>query len=520
MMKLEKIPLEKTGRFSPVFLDYLKRDPKTFNFYNLYPKPENFREQIKLRTGFENEKRVALREAINAQYSGIEKSEQFIQNLKLLADPGTFTVTTGHQLNIFSGPLYFMYKIVTTINLAHALKKQYPEYHFVPVYWMASEDHDIDEINHFNLFNKKYVWETSQKGAVGRFKPHGIAEVINELPEKPGLFERAYLHHKTLAEATRFFVNELFAEEGLVVLDPDHPLLKRAMCDVFREELLEGPSNHAVNQTNQELDRKGYAAQIHSREINLFYLDNNLRERIIKQDDRYEVLNSDLKFSPQQILDTLNQNPEKFSPNVVLRPLYQEMILPNLAYVGGPAEVAYWMQLKGVFDHYGVPFPIVMPRNFGLVVNKTNAKRLRKIGIETVDLFEDINRIKEKYLQENGGHYSLDDELQLAEKLFASVRSKAGAIDKSLEGFIGAEKSKVEKILKNIEKRLKKAEEQKHDVTLRQLESLKEKLFPGGMLQERCDNFLNFNLNHPGFIKFLLESFDPFDFDMTVMIEE
>ncbi len=520
-MKLYKFPLERSGAFSSIFLDYLRQDDKLTPFYGLFPELENFKSQIEKKKHFESKKRIFLREAINTQYSGIEKSSKFIENLKGLAHNDTFTITTGHQLNIFTGPLYFIYKIITVINLCKKLKSAYPEYNFVPVYWMASEDHDVEEINHFHLFNKEYKWLTDQTGPVGRFNLHGIEKILEELPEKASLFERAYLHHKNLSDATRFIVNELFGEEGLIAIDPDHPLLKKEMKKVFYEEIHHHHAHKAVEETNLRLEKLGYPKQVYSREINIFYIENYLRERIVKENNTYQVLNTKKTFNSQEITELIELHPEKFSPNVILRPLYQEMVLPNLAYIGGPAEVAYWLQLKGVFDCYEVPFPIILPRNFALYVNRVNAKKLNKINIDPADLFLDWVQLKEKYLADNGlQQHQLTEEIDQIKRIFSSISEKAEGIDKSLKGFIGAEQTKIEKIILGIEKKIKKSEENTHDVVVRQLESLKEKLFPGGQLQERTINFLNFYFNNPDLIPSLLQKFDPLDFSMNVLIEE
>lgn len=519
-MKIYKVPLEKTGSFSKIFLDYLCQNENLRPFYSLFPSIDNLKLQIEQKKSFEFSKRIFLREAINTQYSGIEKSAKFIENLKALASQDAFTITTGHQLNLFTGPLYFIYKIVTVINLCKKLSEALPGYKFIPVYWMASEDHDVEEINHFTIFNKKYVWETDQTGPVGRFHLHGIDNILDELPEKSFTLERAYLHHKNLADATRFFVNELFGEEGLIVVDPDHPLLKKEMKKVLKEELFSQTSNKAIEKTNVELRKYGYEGQVFSREINLFYIEKKLRERIVMEDGRFHVLNTNYYFTDEEITNLIELHPEKFSPNVILRPLYQEMILPNLAYIGGPSEVAYWLQLKEMFDRYEVPFPIVMPRNFALVINKTNARKLQKANLDPADLFLELPHLKEKFLMKNGHNlHVLTAEQEGIRKIFEDIRKKAEIIDQSLVAFVGAEETRVEKIMQNIEKRLKKSEEKNHDTAISQLESLKEKLFPGGGLQERTENFLSFYFNDRSFLNTLLQSFDPLDFNMNILVD-
>ena len=300
-----------------------------------------------------------------------------LENIQSLSESNTFTVTTGHQLNIFTGPIYFLFKLVTTINLSKKLKEYYPDFHFIPVYWMASEDHDFEEISYFNMFGEKYQWATGQTGAVGRFDPSSLADVLYQIDENVELFEKAYGRFHTLAGSVRFYVNELFGSEGLVVVDGDDSELKAQFATVTKDDILNQNAHQRVNETNKQLINLGYKLQASSRPINFFYLDD-FRRRIICEGENFKVLGSKIKFSKQEILSEIEHYPERFSPNVIMRPLYQEMILPNLAYLGGPAEIIYWLQLKGVFDYYKIEFPIIMPRNFGMIIHQKIAKKINQ----------------------------------------------------------------------------------------------------------------------------------------------
>ncbi len=519
-MKLEKLSFEETACFSPLFIDYINKKDALKPFYGHFPAPENFEKVIKDRN-FPNENRAVLSKVLKEQYGGIAHSEAVDFNIHSLNHEKTFTITTGHQLNIFSGPLYFIYKLVSVIKACQFLKKRYPDYHFVPVYWMASEDHDFEEINHFHLFGKTYQWETDQKGPVGRFKPHSINSVLHQLPETVDLFEKAYLDFSTLAEATRFFVNDLFGDQGLIVLDADHHELKKVFTPVLEKELFENTASSLVEASSQKLNELGYKSQAYVREINLFYIENELRERIIFKDGQYQVLNTDKTFSKESLHQMLLEHPENFSPNVITRPLYQESILPNLAYFGGPAEISYWLQLKSTFDHYNVPFPVLIPRNFSLIINKANVKKLRKLNLNTAQLFKEAQALKTEFLSQVGSNdFNLSNEKKDLAQVFENIKAKAIEVDPSLSGFIGAESAKTFKILDEISKKIKKSEESKNEISLNQIDTLKEKLFPEGGLQERHDNFLNFYLNHPDFIPLLLDKFDPFDFSFNILLDE
>ena len=509
------LPLAQTQQFSPLFLDYISQKAALRPFYNLFPSPENFGAWAAHRSEprqFGQEKRETLHQVLSEQYATLDHPTAKAQ-IESLRQPNTVTVTTGHQLNIFSGPLYVIYKLVTVTNLAKQLQARYPDYHFVPVYWMATEDHDFAEINHFHLFGKKYAWETDQTGAVGRMNPQGIGEVLAQLPEKFPVFERAYLQNGTLAAATRQWATELFGDQGLVCLDGDHPALKAQFVPALKAELFDQVTHRHVTATSDQLAALGYKPQVNPRDCNLFYLDHGVRERIVPTANGFEVLNQSLTFTPDEMEKLLAGSPEKLSPNVMLRPIYQETVLPNVAYVGGPAEVAYWLQLKGLFDALQTPFPVLMPRNFALVVNAANGKKLEKTGLAAADLFLDENLLKRRFVEQN-----VAEPVSLA-RVFEIVQQKATALDKSLEGLVGAERQKALTALENIGKRLKKTEEQKQETGLQQLMGVKSRLFPEGGSQERTDNFLNFQANRPDFLSDLHQHFDPFRFEFQVLAE-
>jgi bacillithiol biosynthesis cysteine-adding enzyme BshC len=518
-MKIDKLSFSETGQFSPIFLDYITGKPDLQDFYHHRPDMPGFEAQLAEKQ-LPQAQRETLSRILQQQYASIEAPEAVSRNIELLANSKTFTVTTGHQLNIFTGPLYFIYKIVTTINTCRKLQEDFPNYHFVPVYWMASEDHDFEEISHFHLFGKDYVWQTDQKGAVGRFSTESISTVLEEMPEQVEMFEKAYREQPNLAAAVRYYVNVLFGKNGLVVLDADDAALKAGFRPVILDDLKNHTAKQLTDRCSGELDALGYKSQVYPREINFFYLEDQLRERIEKEGDAYKVLNTDRSFSEAEIMQEVDAHPDKFSPNVILRPLYQEMILPNLAYVGGPSELAYWMQLKPVFDHYEVPFPILMPRNFGLVINKTNARKLEKLPVAMQDLFLDTQSLIKKFVEDNAEtSISLAEEEAHLSRVFKEVEAKAAQVDKSLEGFIGKQEKAAIKSLQNIEKRLKKSEERNQETAVKQLENLKDKLFPGGTLQERKENFLNFYINNPDFVNELLEYLDPLDFRFNILNE-
>ena len=518
-MQLDKISLADTQTFSRFFLDYIEHKETLRPFFNRYPDIENFPDQIQEKVvNFSQEDRDVLASSLQEQYEGITPSQAVTENISLLRNEKTFTVTTGHQLNIFTGPLYFIYKIVTVINTCKTLKTRYPEYDFVPVFWMASEDHDYDEIKYFNLYSKKYVWETDQKGAVGRFNPKGLDKLADEIPGDAKIFRDAYLKCRTLSHAVRHYANALFGAEGLVVLDGDSRKLKSRFRDVMLSDIFSQSNKQIVDDTNARLEALGYKTQVYCREINFFYLGDGIRSRIEMHGDKFNVIDTDLSFSESDIRKLIEEEPEKFSPNVILRPLYQETILPNLAYVGGPAEVIYWLQLKGVFDKAGIPFPIIMPRNFGLAIDHEINRKFSKTGLEIKDLFEEKNYLFNHWILKHAvRNLTVGSERAEIERIFNQLGERASQLDKSLAPFVAAEGQRAMNSLEKIERNLIRAEKRLHDDKFRQIEHVKDALFPSGGLQERSENFLGFYQQDQHFIQKLLDNFDPFDFRVHVL---
>jgi bacillithiol biosynthesis cysteine-adding enzyme BshC len=521
-MRHTKIPFAETKAFSPFFLDYIQQKESLKPFYTEFPSPKNFNNSLtKKRKSFPGETRSILASVLQRQYKNLAHPDPVKNNIVALLDDKTFTVTTGHQLNLFTGPAYFIYKIVTVINTCRQLRTLYPDYKFIPVYWMASEDHDYDEIKYFRLYGKKYTWDTTQTGAVGRFNTKEIKPLLDNVPGDIGIFKNAYLRNNRLSDAVRQYVNDLFGNEGVVVLDADDHDLKSLFKNVMTEDIIENKTIKLVEKTDEALKALGYKTQIFCRDINFFYLDDNLRSRIEKRDGRYVVLDSNISFTEQQIRELIETQPEKFSPNVILRPLYQEMILPNLGYVGGPAEVIYWLQLKGVFDHFKIPLPILMPRNFAMIVEHTANRKLEKTGLALNDFFEDKNYIFNHWIVKNSRHdLTVGVERTQLDLIFKALKQKSESIDKTLGPFTEAEGKRALNSLEKIERKLLRAEKRLHSDRLRQIEEVKDVLFPNGNLQERTDNFLNFYQRDNQFIAKLIRYFDPFDFTFNVLTYE
>lgn len=518
-MRVQKLPLADTHSFSTFFLDYIRQKNSLQKFYTHFPELKNFAAQISEKSSsFSAAHREVLATTLEKQYAGLTLHDSVKKNIRQLRDSKTFTITTGHQLNIFTGPLYFIYKIVTVINACRALKKQYPDYTFVPVYWMASEDHDYEEIKYFRLYGKKHVWITDQQGAVGRFNPKGMDVLLSQIPGDINLFKTAYTKHSTLSAAVRYYVNELFGAEGLIAIDADDRSFKKLFQEVITDDLFDHTPKAKVEEQNEALEALGYNPQVFARDVNFFFLDKNQRARIEATENGFTVVDTALTFSKEEVKKMISEEPEKFSPNVILRPLYQEVILPNLAYAGGPAEVVYWLQLKKVFDHFRVPFPMLMPRNFASVIEKNVAEKFAKTGLDYKHLFEEKNFLFNQWVVKNSSHdLSLGKEMAALKETLAGIRDRAARIDPTLLKYVDAQAHRNTSSLEKIEHKMLRAEKRLHSDKLRQLESVKDVLFPNGSPQERVDNFLNFYQRDPAFIQRLLELFDPFDFRFNLL---
>ena len=532
-MPSDCIPFRDTGYFSSLICDYLDEKDDVRSFYHRFPQLNNFKAQIEEKQQwFPKASRAVLVKALNRQYEGFNISTLTEQNIAALQQENTFTVTTGHQLNLFTGPLYFLYKIISTINLCEALSAQYPEYNFVPIYWMATEDHDFEEINFFNFKGKKFQWNRESGGAVGEFSTEGLADVLKLFAQEAGggthaerskaLFEESYLQHETLADATRNLANALFGEYGLVIIDGNDKELKRLFIPYVERELTENVAFNEVSATAKQLDEvsgRSYKVQVNPREINLFYLNEGLRERIIQEENVFKVNNTDIQFSEEEIIQHLDKVPERFSPNVIMRPLYQEVILPNLCYIGGGGELAYWLELKSYFNAAAVPFPMLLLRNSALLISEKQSEKLDKLGIPIRKLFLKRNDFINRHVRKISNiDIDFTEQKKHLQEQFEAMHQLATLTDKSFLGAVKAQEVKQLKGLAHLEQRLLKAQKRKLKDEIARAVDLQEQVFPRENLQERVMNFSEFYLEHGDkLIPLLKEQLDPLRGDFNII---
>lgn len=529
-MPNHSIPYKETGYFSKLICDYLEENKVLKPFYHRFPTLKNFKLQFEeKRKNFSEEKRHLLAQRIMYQYGDNSLSQLTLSNIDMLKEHTTFTITTGHQLNLFTGPLYFLYKIFSAINLAEQLEKEYPSHHFVPIYWMATEDHDFEEINHFHLFGKKVSWNRESSGAVGELSTEGLKEIKIHLKKEFGesengkkltqYFADAYTKHNNLSDATRYLANKLFYNSGLVIVDGNDAELKKCFIPYAEKELTENLSFKEISETTEKLTTLGFPEQVHPREINLFYLKENLRERIIEREGRFYVNETEITFSKDEILKELHEKPERFSPNALLRPLYQEVILPNLCYIGGGGELAYWFQLKDYFDKVTVPFPILLLRNSALIIPKRLSEKLDKLKVDVDQMFLPEHELATKYTYKKSKiDIDFSPQKMHLKRQFRDLYRLAEKTDASFLGAVAAQEKKQINGLENLEKRLLKAQKRNLSDELDRLRIIQNELFPNQSLQERHLNFSEFYLEYgEELLDILKEDLDPLDMRFRVL---
>lgn len=531
MFLTEHLPYNQTNAFTKIALDYLNGSENLKAFYSQSATVKGIEETIQSKKQ-QPVNRQKLVEVLQAQYKTVSFTDEVKKNIESLLSENTFTVCTAHQPNLFTGPLYFVYKVLHTIKLASFLKEQLPQYHFVPVYYMGSEDADFAELNHTYVDGKKIEWKKEQKGAVGRMIVDStLIQLINELEgqlstevygkEVIELLRGCYAEGKTIQTATFELVNELYGQWGLIVLIPDNPVLKAQMIGVFEDDLFNNTSSKIVERTSENLE-KHYNVQANPREINLFYLKDHIRERIEEKDGSYSILNTDIFFTQEEIKKELKEHPERFSPNVILRGLFQETILPNLVFIGGGGEMAYWLQLKDLFDHYKVVYPVLVLRNSFLIVEEKWHQKIQKLELDVASCFKDENELMKIIVAKNSENkVELNGNFEKAEAFYEQIRIQAEAIDKTLSQYVTSIKTRSLKDLEELEKKMLRAEKRKFEEQQRQIQKIREVLFPNDGLQERVENFSWFYAKWGrGFIEELYKNSLALEQEFCILVEQ
>jgi bacillithiol biosynthesis cysteine-adding enzyme BshC len=458
---------------------------------------------------------------ITSQLHDLDLTEKQKDNLRKLSLDNAVTITTGHQLNLMTGPLYFLYKILHVIKLCESMNEKQKEFHFIPMFWMATEDHDFEEINHFYFQGNKIEWEGGYKDFTGEIPTSEIKKVLYDFYESLKYFprgnelrkiiEKSYFSENTLADATRALVHELFKEYGLLFIDGNSESLKKLLIPYVQDDIEEQRSFHSISQTVEKL-KPQYKIQVNPRKINFFYHENRERNRIDETNGKYYILGTCKNFNREDLLAELKTHPGKFSPNALLRAVYQEVILPNVAYVGGNAEIAYWLELKQYFDIQKIPFPVLIPRNSVLLITEEQKKKMDKFRWKEEELFLPKEKIIRSLVEQNSTiRFDFSKYENQLNELFDNLLAEAEQTDPSWKNMILAQQKKQLNGLKNINKRFYKAEKLNHKEIVSNFEKLYSTLFPYGTWQERTENFsYYYAIKGKDFIKLLYEKLDEY----------
>ena len=502
-----------------LFLDYLYEFENTARFF----RDKNFRDTGSYEALFsqladkERPYRKRVTEIIQAQYEGLKPSKQTQNNIEALNSNKTIAVVTGQQLGLFGGPLYTFHKTITAIKLCAHLKEKFDGYQFVPVFWLEGDDHDFDEVRTFTLIgndnqplNISYEDgepEDFNRGSVSDIKFNdNLNKVFDELSAnlrdtefKPALMEllqECYTTGKTFKDAFKKLLFKFFDEYGLVLFDPVNIEVKKLLQPVFRKEITDF-RNHTkdVVETSAELEEV-YHAQVKVKPINLFMLEEDERLLIEPvENNEYRLKGKRKRFTQEELLSILDKEPERFSSNVLLRPICQDYILPTAFYIAGPSEISYFAQVIPLYEKFSLVQPFVYPRSSATIVEKGIKGILEKYELQYGEVFTDdkilmnklIGSLSEVNLNETFAQCSKDIELAidgLKEKLFA--------IDKTLNDLAVKTNEKILQTLDNLKSKAEDAEKRRHEAALRQITKALNAIYPANTLQERQLNFIYF----------------------------
>ncbi len=527
-MEVLRLPYSDTRTVAPLVQAYLGDDAALRGHYSHRPTQEGL--HMAAQRSFDPNARQVLVEVLRDQYAGLSDTAAVRANIDLLARPDSLTITTGHQLVLFGGPLYVPFKVLNVIRLAREQSERLKR-PVLPVFWMATEDHDRAEVDHTYLSGQRIHWPGPSGGAVGRLPLLGIEAAVEQAVQALGeghhaethaeLIRSCYRPGSTLAEATRRLMHGLFGAQGLLVLDGDDPRLKRLFIPVMREELMNQVVERTVRYANENLPA-GYEGQAHARPINLFHLEPGHRRRIVEEDGRFRVLDGGPVWTADELLAELEAHPADFSPNVLLRPLYQETVLPNMAYVGGAGELAYWLQLRWLFQALQVPMPVLLLRTSAAFLPAKRWRQWQELGLHAASLFADPAAVRREVAAAAVHHRTeLVAEREALHAFYQRLHTVVAAADPSLLRAVDAREAAAQHGLERLERSLMRAARRSADDRLARLDATLAALRPEGILQERRESILPL-LAHRGnaLLELLQRELDPLEHFFTVLVEE
>ena len=531
MLKLvSSLSLSETQLVPPIVKDYLNKVVFLKDFVSTWHQVDGIEKMIDSKK-MPIEDRAVLVQHLLTQYkkAGIEPEHisKTYNNILSLGEANSFTITTGHQLSLFGGTLFMSYKILTAIKLAADLNDRFPNKKFIPILWLASEDHDFEEIKSTYLFGKTITWEKdAESKATGKLTLNDIALAIEQLSIALGSnqiaqnwqekIDFAYQKSFNLADATIRFYHLLFHEFGLVILDPNSKELKAKFSHVMKSDILDQTTFNAQIVSDKILEQR-YKLQINARPINFFYLDeNSVRRMIKKHGDLYTLSEGEHTFTPEELKHEIETKPERFSPNVNLRPLYQETVLPNLAYVGGPGEVAYWLQLKSNFEAFHIQYPMVVLRFMNLVLGKGLKEKIEKLGLELSDILES-EKIATQRLIEGVQPLNFQEKFETILNDMQVLVDAIRPMDTKISKEFLESKLKTKEFYKSKSTDIKRVLESNEQIQIDRMLKLRSRLFPNGVFQERIETLMQMELMfEEPLLAQIVEIIEPFSGELAI----
>ena len=525
-----------------LFLDYLYEFDNVADFYtNDFRNKENYLKLFKSIT--ENNRNLSpISEIVSKQYSQLNPSELTFKNIEKLSDNKTLAIVTGQQLGILGGPLYTFYKIITAIKLSKFLSERYDDFNFVPVFWLEADDHDFNEVRTIKTIDegnslvtigyKEEIEEDDLKQSVGLINLDSsinnffekLSSGLKETEFKPVMIEQLkdfYKEGKSFKEAFRDLVFSYFDQYGLIIFDPQDNEVKKMLRPVFKKEItnfrIHTEQLVQVSATLEEL----YHAQVKVKPVNLFLRVDEGRYSIEPVENEYRLRRKRKSFTQEQLLELLENEPDKFSPNVLLRPICQDYLFPTAFYIAGPGEISYFAQIKPLYELYDIVQPIIFPRSSLTILENSIANSLEKYSVDLNDIFIDVENVKKNIInsvEESSIDEMFDGILNQIEATFDQLKEKLLDLDKTIADSSNRYRDKILGTVSELKSKAEKAQQKKYEVTLRQIDRAAVHLFPNSNLQEREINFVYFaNKYGEDFLKKIFEELQINKFEHQVI---